>query len=91
MTEPQIARRVELVTRLRPLYASPRAQPRAFLELVEADDFYDPVLDEVLDLIEHEPVRGGLFGLAPREHDAYVARICRLLDQILADPTRPPT
>jgi hypothetical protein len=91
MPEPEIARRIELVQQLRPLYAAPRAQPRSgYLDLVEADDFDDPVLSDVLDLIEHEPVRGGFYGLAPREHDAYVARICRLLDQILADPTRPP-
>ena len=42
----------------------------------------DDDVTELLDLIEHEPARGRVFGLSPQEHDAYVAdiraRIARL-------------
>jgi hypothetical protein len=38
-------------------------------------DFGDEELDELLDLVEHEPARSRLFGVGVREHADYVAQV----------------
>lgn len=45
---------------------------------VDADD----AVTELLDLIEHEPARGRVVGLAPREHAAYVADVRRRIAEL---------
>ena len=42
----------------------------------------DHPVSELLDLIEHEPARGRLLGLAPREHDRYIADIHRRIAEL---------
>ena len=50
----------------------------AFLAaLPPVDTDADDAVAELLDLIEHEPARSPVFGLAPREHAVYVADIRR--------------
>jgi len=45
----------------------------------------DDAVAELLDLIEHEPARGRLFGLSPEKHDAYVADIQRRIAALAAN------
>lgn len=71
------------VAELAARYLSGQLAGRDFL--LSAPD--EPVSEEVcelIDLIEHEPKKGGFFGITAQEHDRYMARIRRLVDALLA-------
>jgi len=54
-----------------------------FLELApEKPD--DDLIAELIDLIEHEPKRGGVLGATPEQHDDYVRRMRELI-RLLCD------
>lgn len=42
----------------------------------------DEDVSEIVDLIEHEPKVGGLFGISPKEHDEYMQRILQLIHKL---------
>ena len=42
----------------------------------------DEELDELLDLVEHEPARSRIRGLGPRDHGAYVAQTRALAQRV---------
>jgi hypothetical protein len=42
----------------------------------------DDELDELLDLVEHEPARSRLLGLGAREHVEYVAQVRALAERL---------
>jgi hypothetical protein len=46
------------------------------------EDPDDEDVAELIDLIEHEPKRGGWFGASPEEHDRHMARIRELARSI---------
>jgi hypothetical protein len=35
-----------------------------------------------MDLVEHEPAIGGLFGVSPGEHEAYVDRMVEVIKRL---------
>ena len=45
-----------------------------FIELVP-EQSQDSLIAELVDLIEHEPKRGGILGVTPREHDEHLRRV----------------
>ena len=49
-----------------------------FLELVPEEP-KDALVAELIDLVEHEPKRGGVLGVPPAQHDAYVRRMRQLI------------
>lgn len=52
----------------------------AFLDVVADADYEDPLLEDLVDEINHLPRRSRLFGLGPRAYDEHVARLRRLAD-----------
>jgi hypothetical protein len=42
----------------------------------------DEDVAELIDLIEHEPKKGGIFGVRAKEHDRYMARIRQLVQSL---------
>jgi hypothetical protein len=61
---------------------------RTFLEGLPEDamSFYDPEITELLDLIEHEPAVGGLFGATPAKSAEYRAKIWSIVEQLKRNP-----
>jgi hypothetical protein len=45
----------------------------------DSDDFD---INELLDLIEHEPKKGGILGVSELEHFNYIRRIDNLIDKL---------
>lgn len=43
----------------------------------------DPLIDELVDMIEHEPKRGGFMGASEKEWKRYEDRISYLIDELL--------
>jgi len=42
----------------------------------------DDLIDELVDLIEHEPQKGGLLGIKESEHDKYIKQIFVLIERL---------
>jgi hypothetical protein len=42
----------------------------------------DELIDELVDLIEHEPKKGGLFGASEKEHSRYIQRIFATIEKL---------
>lgn len=58
-----------------------------FLELApESDQFEDDDISELLDLMEHEPQKDGLFGVGEKEYVRHMARIDALIARLLNGP-----
>jgi hypothetical protein len=49
----------------------------------EAESASDPQIEELLDLIEHEPAVGGLFGISLLEHQNYRGEMDHLVKALL--------
>jgi hypothetical protein len=56
------------------------------LELAPEQD-KDELIDELVDLIEHEPQRGGFLGVKEKEHDAYIKQIFEVIERLERHPT----
>jgi hypothetical protein len=54
---------------------------RDFLKQVP-DEGTDQDISELIDLIEHEPARGGFMGVSPEEHDSYLEAIKELIERL---------
>ena len=56
----------------------------SFVDFMQAapEDPEDEDVAELIDLIEHEPKRGGFLGVSPEAHDRHVARIRELARSI---------
>jgi hypothetical protein len=65
------------VGRLAELYLAGRLSFEHFMERAPKDTG-DEEAEELIDLIVHEPKRGGLFGASPAEHDRHMERIREL-------------
>jgi len=46
------------------------------------DNDEDEDISELIDLIEHEPKRGGFMGISPEKHDLYMAEIKKLIEKL---------
>jgi hypothetical protein len=46
------------------------------------DDENDEDISELIDLITHEPKRGGFMGVKKKEHDKYMANINDLINKL---------
>jgi hypothetical protein len=64
-------------------YLSGNLSFERFLELIPEKP-EDALIAELVDLVEHEPKRGGLFGAPPKRHDEHLQRM-RDLIQVLRD------
>jgi hypothetical protein len=89
MDDPRIARRVYLAERILATYVG-QASGRDVLGEVCCEDFDDPVLDELLDLFEHQPAKSRWWGLSGRAYDKYVDRVRALAAAVVADPHTAP-
>ncbi len=49
-------------------------------EIPEMDE--DELIDELVDLIEHEPKAGGLFGVTKKEHEKYMEQISTIIEKL---------
>jgi hypothetical protein len=69
------------VGRLAELYLAGRI---SFADFIQAapEDPEDGEVAELIDLIEHEPKRGGFLGASPEEHDRHMVRIRELARSI---------
>jgi len=47
------------------------------------EDDSDEEISELIDLIEHEPKRGGFMGVSPNKHDNYIEKINKLIKDLL--------
>ncbi len=52
-----------------------------FLELVPEQD-NDELIDELVDLIEHEPQKGGFLGASEDEHSNFLKQIFEVIDKL---------
>ena len=62
-----------------------RAGSLSFLDFVKQIGSYetgDELVDELIDLLEHEPAEGGWFGVGRQVHSEYVAEIDRIIEQL---------
>lgn len=89
MNDPRISRRVYLAKRILATCADP-GSGRDVLSEVHGEDFDAPVLEELLDLFEHQPAKSRLWGLTGRAYDEYVARMRALAAAVVADPCTVP-
>lgn len=57
---------------------------RTFLDRlpVEADETEDEEVGELLDMIEHQPAKSRFWGLPPRQHADYLARVQLLIQRL---------
>lgn len=69
------------VGELAQLYLAGRMSFEDFMQRAPRD-IQDDEVDELIDLIVHEPKRGGFFGASPEEHDRHMARIRELAGSI---------
>ena len=69
------------VGRLAELYLAGRMSFADFMKAAPEDP-QDEHVAELIDLIEHEPKRGGFLGASPEEHDRHRARIRELARSI---------
>jgi len=81
MADARIARRAEVAALARKLLAG-EISVDSFFGALERDDWDDPLLAELLDLIEDEPVRSRVFGVGPRGYEEYRGRVNRLIDRV---------
>lgn len=51
----------------------------------------DEDVSELIDLFEHEPARGGLFGVRAKEHDEYMTQVRQLVAKLKASVPFPPS
>ena len=54
--------------------------PKQFFQ--QFPDYSDPDVDVLEDLLEHEPSRGGLFGVSDSEADDYRRSILELIEKL---------
>ena len=58
----------------------------AFLDEIGGDDSAyktgDDEVDALIDLLEHEPGVGGLFGVSEEKHKQYVSRINKIINKL---------
>lgn len=45
----------------------------------------DKDISELYDLIEHEPKKGGFFGISSDQHESYIQKIFRLIEKLDKD------
>lgn len=64
------------------LYAGRLTYAAFLLALPEIDLNVDDAVTELLDLIEHQPSRGRVFGVGPEKHASYVADIQRRIAEL---------
>jgi hypothetical protein len=50
-----------------------------------SDQDQDELVDELIDLIEHEPQKGGLFGVNEKEHQKYITQIFTIIERLERD------
>ena len=77
-TDPRTHRRHEIAVRSRAFFEGiiPR---RSVLEGVEADDYADPKLRPLLEMIQNIPKKSRFSGLWGKAYDAYVAKAQELI------------
>jgi hypothetical protein len=77
-TDPRAARRHEIAVRAR-AYLEGLIPRSSVLEDVEAEDYADPKLHSLLELIKNIPKKSRTSGLWGKAYDAYIARANELI------------
>ena len=72
--------RKEIATLARKLYAKEISFSEFLNETPEQDE--DELIDELVDLIEHEPKKGGILGVKEKEHDMYLKNIFNVIERL---------
>jgi hypothetical protein len=85
MDDLRIRRRLFVAERILSSYDGEAKALDVLAEMDEAD-FDDPVLEELLDLFQHEPAKSRVWGLSGAAYDAYIARVRALAAAVLTDP-----
>jgi hypothetical protein len=57
-----------------------------FIDACAETEVEDPLIDELVDMIEHEPKRGGFMGVSEKEWKRYEDRINFLIEELLRSP-----
>jgi hypothetical protein len=78
MTDFQNTRRRAIADAAEAVLADPAAYP-AFAALVQAPDYDDPQLEDLIDQIEHLPPRSRLFGIGDAARNDHYAMIRGLI------------
>ena len=87
--ESRLARRRYVAERILASYDG-QANGSDVLAEMQREDFDDPVLEELLDLFEHQPAKRRWWGLWGAAYDSYVDGVRTLALGVIADPTRTP-
>jgi hypothetical protein len=85
MDDSRIRRRLFVAERILSTYDG-QAKAQDVLAEMDDADFNDPVLEELLDLFQHEPAKSRVWGLWGAAYDAYIARGRALAAAVLAEP-----
>ena len=59
-------------------YLAGKLSFQRFLELVPGEPG-DSLVTELVDLVEHEPKRGGILGVTPEQHDSHMRKVRQLI------------
>ena len=84
MTPDRIARRREIAGRAR-AYLNGALPRSSVLRDIEADDYADPELKALLELIQNQPKKSRFSGLWGIAYDAYVQRAMTLIEAVERD------
>ena len=87
--ESRIARRRYVAERILASYDG-QVSGRDVLAEIRSEDFDDPVLEELLDVFQHQPAKSRWWGLWGAAYDAYVDDVRTLALAVIADPTYAP-
>ena len=77
--------RIKIAALARKFYAKEITFSDFLAETPEQDQ--DDLIDELVDLIEHEPKRGGIFGINDKEHKQYINKIFQLIERLEHETT----
>ena len=87
--ESRIARRRYVAERILASYGG-QASGKDVLAEIRSEDFNDPVLEELLDLFEHQPAKSRWWGLWGAAYDAYVDDVRTMAQEVISDATIAP-
>ena len=77
--------RLKIAAIARKLYAKEVTFSDFIAEAPEQDQ--DELIDELVDLIEHEPKKGGIFGINKEEHKEYLGKVFKLIERLEHEAT----
>ncbi|MCK5708072.1 MAG: hypothetical protein KAI43_10505 [Candidatus Aureabacteria bacterium] len=77
--------RKKIASLARKLYAEEISFKEFLREIPEQDQ--DDLVDELVDLIEHEPIEFGFLDVSEKEHDMYIKKLFDLIKRLEKETT----